>query len=155
MKCEKSKKIISCLSNFCQKKNLFLEKFVAPTLLLVLRIFIAGVFFKSGMVKFSNMESTIYLFENEYHLPLLSPIFAAYFTTFIELTFSILLVIGLATRLAALVFMGMTLTIQFLVIQNHEHFYWLIILATILCFGSGFLSFDRIIKRFCSDCKDK
>jgi putative oxidoreductase len=153
MKCEKSKKIVSCLSDICEKKNLFLEKYFSLILLFVLRIMMASLFFQSGMAKFSNMESAVYLFEFEYQLPFISPVFAAYSATFIELTCSLLLVVGLATRLAALAFIAMTLVIQFLVIQNPQHFYWLAILATIFCFGPGCLSIDRLIKKFCGKCK--
>lgn len=153
MKCEKSKKVISCLSNFCEKKNLFLEKYASLVLLFALRIMMASVFFQSGMAKFSNMESAVYLFEFEYQLPFVSPVFAAYSATFVELTCSILLVVGLATRLAALAFIVMTLVIQFLVIQNPMHFYWLAVLATLFCYGPGLLSIDRLVKKFCGHCR--
>ena len=152
MKCEKTKKLVSCMQNFCEKKNLFLEKYFTPFLLLTLRILIASVFFKSGMTKFSNLETATYLFEYEYQLPLISPVFAAYSATFFELVCSVLLFFGLATRLAAFIFIAMTLVIQFLVIQNPEHFYWLAILATIFCYGAGCFSLDKLIKKFC--CKN-
>lgn len=71
MKCEKSAKIISCLKTFCEKKTQFLQKYFSPILLLTLRIMIATVFLKSGLTKISNFDSTIFLFENEYAVPLL------------------------------------------------------------------------------------
>lgn len=149
MKCEKTKKLVSCVRKFCEKKNYFLEKYFSPILLLALRILIASVFLKSGLTKISNFETTIALFENEYGVPLISPVFAAYLATFFELTCSTLLIAGLATRLAVLPLIGMTLVIQFFVFQNQDHFYWLAVLATILTFGAGFFSFDRLIKKFC------
>ena len=153
MKCEKSAKIISCLGNFCEKKNKFLEKYVAPFLLLFLRLMVASVFLKSGLTKISNFEATIFLFENEYLVPFLNPVFAAYSAAFFELTCSALLILGLATRLACLPLIIMTLTIQFSVIQNPEHFYWLALLATIFTFGPSCFSVDKLIKKCVMKCQ--
>jgi putative oxidoreductase len=154
-KCEKSAKMISCLSNLCQKKTEFLEKYVAPLLLLSLRILVGMVFLKSGLAKISNFESTVFLFEYEYAVPLLSPTVAAYLATFFELACSVFLMAGLATRLAALPLIGMTLVIQFTVIENVMHFYWLAVLVTILTFGAGCISLDGLVKRFCKGCSGK
>lgn len=154
MKCEKTAKLISCLRNFCEKKNKFLEKYFSPILLLVLRIMIASVFLKSGLVKFSNLDSTIYLFENEYRVPLFSPVFAAYSATFFELVCAGLLFVGFATRLATLPLISITLVIQFLVMPSPEHFYWLAILATLLTFGGGCISLDKIIKKCITKCSN-
>ena len=38
-----------------------------------MRLYVAKVFFVSGLLKFSPWDSTLALFENEYHVPLLSP----------------------------------------------------------------------------------
>jgi putative oxidoreductase len=120
-----------------------------------LRLLVASVFLKSGLTKISNFDTTIALFENEYGVPLLSPVCAAYFATFFELTCSVLLIAGLATRLAALPLIGMTLVIQFFVIQNPDHFYWLATLATILTFGGGKISLDHLLKKLCANCIKK
>ena len=152
IKCEKTKKLISCLNNCCEKKNYFLTKYFAPILLLTLRIMIAMVFFKSGLTKISNFDSTIFLFENEYHVPLLSPIIAAYMATIFELGCSVLLIAGLATRLATLPLIGMTLVIQFSIMENVMHHYWLAVLATILTFGAGCISLDALIKKCATKC---
>lgn len=155
IKCEKTKKMISCLTNLCEKKNQFLAKYVSPLLLLTLRLMVASIFLKSGLTKISNFDSTIFLFENEYHVPLLTPICAAYCATFVELFCSGLLIAGLATRLATLPLIGMTLVIQFTVIQNPMHFYWLALLATILTFGAGCISLDALIKKCAQKCANK
>jgi putative oxidoreductase len=153
MKFEKSAKIISCLKTFCEKKTQFLQKYFSPILLLTLRIMIATVFLKSGLTKISNFDSTIFLFENEYAVPLLSPVIAAYLATICELGCSSILIAGLATRLAVLPLVGMTLVIQFTVVQNPEHFYWLAILSTLFVYGAGLLSLDRLIKNFVDKCQ--
>lgn len=122
------------------------EIYFSSLLLLACRLWMANVFFKSGRNKFANMDTTVYLFEYEYDLPLISPVFAAYSGTFFELVCPIFLAFGLLNRFAVLPLIIMTLVIQFLVIQNTEHFYWLFLLATIFTFGSGRISVDRILK---------
>ena len=149
MNCQKTAKLLACAKEICQKSELFLAKYFAPILLLSLRIMIGLVFLKSGLTKISNFETTILLFENEYNVPVLSPAIAAYLATFFELTCSVLLMGGLLTKLATLPLIGMTLVIQFFVIQNPEHFYWLAILSTILTFGGGVLSLDFIATKLC------
>ena len=49
----------------------------APLLDLGIRLYVADVFFRSGLLKVSNWSGTLYLFENEYHVPLLPPEAAA------------------------------------------------------------------------------
>lgn len=152
MKCEKSAKIICCLREFCEKKAQFLQKYFSPILLLTFRIMIASIFLDSGLTKIVNFDSTIFLFE-EYKVPFLPPVLAAYLATATELGCSILLIGGLATRFAALSLIIMTLVIQFTVIQNPEHFYWLALLSTIFVYGAGSLSLDKVIKHFLNKCQ--
>ena len=81
-------------------------------LALVARLGVAAIFFQSGRTKVDGLlhikDSTYSLFETEYHVPLLSPDVAAHAATYSEHLFSILLVVGLVTRLSALAFLGMT-----------------------------------------------
>ena len=153
--CEKIKKSISCLNHLYEIETNFLAKYIAPLLLLALRLMIASVFLKSGLTKISNFDSTLFLFENEYNVPILSPIMAACLATFCELVLSVLLIVGLASRLAALPLMVMTLVIQFSVIQNPMHFYWLALLAVIVTFGPGCISLDALIRRCALNCSSK
>lgn len=155
MNCKKMSKLIQILTNFCEKKNHFLNKYISPILLLSLRIMIAMVFFRSGLTKISNFDSTLLLFEYEYAVPVISPVFAAYSATFFELTCPILLVLGFTTRIATLPLIAMTLIIQFTVFENPEHFYWLAILTTILVYGGGYLSLDNPFKKMFAKCAIK
>lgn len=52
------------------------------------------------------------LFENEYHVPVLPPHVAAYMAAGLELSGSILILMGLATRLSVLALLGMVLVFQ-------------------------------------------
>lgn len=143
-----AKGFFSKLNNLSDKSGAFMERYFAGVLLLLMRLWIADVFFKSGLTKISNFDATISLFEYEYAVPLLPPVLAAILATIFELTCSVLLVVGLMTRFATLPLIGMTLVIQFSVIQNTEHFYWLFLLSTIFIYGAGKLSADALIKKF-------
>jgi putative oxidoreductase len=74
---------------------------LAPIADLAARLYIAKVFFSSGWNKISDWDSTLLLFREEYHVPLLPPEVAAVLGTAGELGLSVLLVIGLFTRFAA------------------------------------------------------
>src|SRR5260370_19827214 len=66
------------------------------------RLYVSWQFLKSGYLKVTSWDSTIYLFENEYHTPVLSPHVAAVAGSFGELFFPTLLVLGLVSRLGAI-----------------------------------------------------
>jgi putative oxidoreductase len=125
----------------------FLEKFCAPVVLLIIRLWMATLFWRSGVVKISDWQSTLALFYQEYKVPLIPPEFAAYLSTAIELTCPILLAVGIATRFATLPMMMMVLVIQFTYLDSNEHLYWLMLLGTLLCFGPGRLSLDYILRK--------
>ena len=61
--------------------------FIAPALDLGIRLWVANVFWKSGLTKIQSWDTTLALFEHEYHVPLLSPQLAALLGTATELTF--------------------------------------------------------------------
>ena len=75
---------------------------LSPVVDLVIRVFVASVFFKAGLTKIASWSSTVALFENEYAVPLLPPELAAFMGTGVELIFPVLLVLGLGSRFAAL-----------------------------------------------------
>src|SRR6267378_6581081 len=92
-----------------------LERVPYALLALPLRLAIATVFWSSAMTKLANWNTAIALFTDEYKLPLLPPQLAAYAAVTIELVTPVLLVLGLGTRAAALVLLGMTSVIELLV----------------------------------------
>ena len=121
--------------------------FAVDLLQLMFRIAIAVVFFRSGLTKIVSWESTVALFQEEYQVPLLPPELAAYLAATFELSCSVLLALGLASRLATLPLLGMTLVIQTFVYPEHwsEHLTWLALLLFILTRGPGAISLDRLI----------
>jgi len=116
---------------------------------LLMRLAIGSVFFNAGLLKYRSWEITLLLFRDEYKVPLVDPTLMARMATFNELTFSTLLFLGLATRLATLPFLGMIVVIQTFVYPNAwiEHLVWTSILLVLLTRGGGALSVDHLIAR--------
>jgi putative oxidoreductase len=125
-----------------------LELFPLSLLQLVFRFSIASVFWKSGQSKIVSWDTTILLFTNEYHVPLLSPQFAAAMSASFELGCSVLIAFGLLTRLATLPLLGMVFVIQTFVYPENwvEHLTWATMLLFLLTRGPGPISLDRLIK---------
>jgi len=120
-------------------------------LLLIARLGIASVFFLSGRTKVDGIlhitDSAYSLFETEYKLPLLSPNVAAHAATYAEHFFPLLLVLGLATRFAALGLLGMTLVIEVFVYPDawSTHLSWAAILLPLVARGGGAVSLDCVL----------
>src|SRR5438046_7609991 len=79
-----------------------LGRFPLSILQLGMRIGVGMVFFNAGLLKYNSFEFAVKLFEDEYKVPLLDPAVAARLAMFNELTFPVLLFLGLATRFATL-----------------------------------------------------
>jgi putative oxidoreductase len=111
------------------------------------RLAVATVFWNSGMTKLASWDTTLQLFADEYRVPLLPPELAAYMAASIELTTPVLLVLGLLTRPAAFVLLGMTTVIEIFVYPQAwpTHIQWAAMLLILLCRGPGRFSLDHLI----------
>ncbi len=120
---------------------------------LVARFAVAAVFWRSAMTKvdesFQVKSTTFFLFKEEYKVPIIPPDIAAYLATYQELIGAVLLVIGLATRLTALSFIGMVAIIQVFVYPSGwpEHLLWFALLFLLVARGPGAISVDHLIWR--------
>ncbi len=114
-----------------------------------LRLAVATVFWNSGMTKLANWDTAVALFVDEYKVPLIPPEIAAYMAASIELTTPVLMVLGLLTRPAALVLLGMTTFIEVFVYPQAwpTHIQWAAMLLVLLCRGPGKLSIDHWLWR--------
>ena len=114
---------------------------------LIARAATVSVFFRSGTQKLSDWSATLMLFENEYHVPLLPPHIAAYMAASMELGGSILVLVGLATRLSVLALLGMVLVIQTFIYPEAwpDHIQWLAYMFILLARGPGRVSLDAFI----------
>jgi putative oxidoreductase len=119
-----------------------------PLLALGLRLYVARVFLLSGLTKIHDWSVTLALFENEYHVPVLSPAVAAAVGTATELSMPVLLVLGLGTRIAA----GVLFVFNIVAVISYpdlpdiavkDHVLWGLMLLVLLVYDAGGISLDR------------
>jgi putative oxidoreductase len=127
-----------------------LDRLPYTLLAIPLRLAVATVFWNSGMTKLASWDTTIALFADDYKVPLLPPEIAAYMGTTVELTTPVLLVLGLLTRPAAAVLLGMTTVIEVFVYPQAwpTHIQWAAMLLVLLGRGPGNLSIDFLLQRW-------
>lgn len=135
----------------------------------VARFSIAAVFWKSGQTKIEGLaidivsgtftlgvprlsDNAVFLFREEYKLPLLPPELGATLAALGEHILPILLLLGLATRLSALGLLGMTMVIQLFVYPDAyaTHGTWAAVLLYLMVHGPGKLSLDAWLARWCT-----
>lgn len=125
-------------------------EYLSPLLNLGIRLWVANVFWKSGLTKIQSWETSVMLFTHEYQVPLLSPTIAAATAIVVELVFPVLLAIGLAGRLSALALFvfNAVAVISYPELSEaglKEHYYWGVLLLVPLLYGPGRLSLDHFI----------
>lgn len=143
--------IIQCTTKYVRLAIRGLD-FVSPLLDLGIRLWVANVFWNSGLTKIASWDNTVLLFENEYSVPLLPPEVAAVLGTFTELVFPVFLALGLGGRFAAFVLF----VFNYIAVISYpdlnpaglkDHMYWGILLLVPLFHGPGKISIDHFIKR--------
>jgi len=118
----------------------------------ITRVSVAAVFWRSGQTKVDGWhvsDATLFLFKDEYKLPLIDPTLAASLATFAEHFFPVLLLLGLASRLSALALLVMTLVIEIFVYPDAwpTHGTWAACFLLLMAQGPGKLSLDHLIAR--------
>lgn len=142
---------MSTLINLLDSGRRLAERIPYGLVALVARIAVASVFWRSGLTKvddsFIIKDNAFFLFKEEYKVPLLPPDVAAYLATYTELVCSVLLVIGLASRLSALALTCMVAVIQIFVYPSGwpDHILWFALLFLIIARGPGAISVDHLI----------
>ncbi|ENC6432005.1 hypothetical protein AO721_00945 [Aeromonas veronii] len=129
-----------------------LPRWSSAGVLLLARLWVASVFFTSGWLKLTEWDSTLYLFESEYQVPLLPWLWAAYLGTAIELLLPLFLLAGLFTRPAALLLFGFNImaVISYPTLWAggfYDHQLWGWMLLTLIIWGGGVLSLDHWLTR--------
>jgi putative oxidoreductase len=138
-------------------------------LALLSRFSIAAIFWISGQTKIEGFAlniisgefqlgwprfapSTLFLFREEYALPLLPVELAAGLATLAEHLFPVLLLLGLATRFSALALLIMTAVIQLFVYPDAypTHGVWASVLLYLMIRGPGAVSLDHWLQRRCA-----
>lgn len=123
-----------------------------PLAQLAARLYVAQVFFLSGLTKLRDWETTLLLFEDEYKVPVLSPAVAAFMGTAGELVLPVLLVLGLGGRFAAA---GLSVVNVVAVLSLAEippaalqqHQFWGSLLLALVLWGPGRWALDALLKR--------
>jgi len=145
------------IAEFTETATRFLA-LLAPAADLLLRLWVANVFFKSGLTKIRSWDSTLHLFSGEcdwcYQVPLLPPVLAAYLGTGAELILPVLLALGLGGRLAAAALFVFNIValislpeVRPVDLMNHQ--LWGLMLLFPILYGPGKISVDHFIRRRC------
>ncbi|MCW5570475.1 MAG: DoxX family protein [Steroidobacteraceae bacterium] len=129
-----------------------LDRLRSP-LLLACRLYVSWQFLKSGWLKLSDWDTTLFLFQDEYRVPLLPPAWAAVAGAAGETVFPLLLIAGFASRPAALGLFAVNALAVYsyrhvLLAAGYEaalaqHVLWGFMLLVLIVFGPGRLSADQ------------
>ncbi|MBD1559634.1 DoxX family protein [Vibrio sp. S9_S30] len=144
----------SAIRNIIDTYDGVVEKLQAgfiPVLLVFCRLWVAWVFFNSGLTKIASWDSTLYLFEFEYVVPLFPWEFAAYSGTAAELILPVFLALGLFTRpMAALLFVfNIIAVISYPLLWDkgfYDHQLWGLMILINVVWGAGLISVDHFLK---------
>jgi putative oxidoreductase len=143
-----------------EKANHLVQTIALPSVVqLVLRVALAVPFWRSGMLKWAGFlklnDTAVTLFSDEfmlhlpggpYHYP--APTVMAFLSGCGEITFPILLVLGLGTRFAGLGLLFMTLIVELTVPDGWPiHITWAAMALGIMAYGPGRVSLDHLIGR--------
>lgn len=130
---------------------------LAPVADLLIRMWLFKVFFVSGLTKIQSWPTTLMLFKNEYHVPILSPEVAAILGTAAELGLPLLILIGIGGRLPAIGLFAFNI-IAVVSYQSFllspvgaaglmQHILWGFMILSIISHGHGTLSIDRLLNK--------
>ncbi|AYV21347.1 MULTISPECIES: DoxX family protein [Vibrio] len=128
-----------------------LQRGFVPLLLVFCRLWVSWVFFNSGLTKIASWDSTLYLFEYEYHVPLIPWELAAYMGTAAELVLPVFMVLGLFTRpMAAILFVFNIIAVVSYPLLWEKGFYdhqlWGLMILIVVVWGPGPISADKLIR---------
>ena len=117
--------------------------------LLALRLWVAWIFINAGLMKFNNWDSTLFLFEYEYQVPLIPWQLAAYLGTAAEVILPAFVAIGLITRPIALALFGFNIVavISYPAIWEAgylDHQLWGLMMLVVILYGAGRWSADQL-----------
>ncbi|MDB5815545.1 MAG: doxX family protein [Rhodocyclales bacterium] len=127
-----------------------------PIMLLAIRLYIGWIFIRSGLTKIDDWGTTLALFHDEYQVPLLPPALAAVMGAAGELLLAPLLVLGFASRFAAL---GLFIVNAMAVLSYpalfqfdcpaaiQSHFCWGTLILVVALFGPGAISADAHFRK--------
>lgn len=120
-----------------------------------IRLYIAQIFYRSGIVRLNSWDSQEFMFTDIHPVPFLPPSFAAPVTTLSEIGLAMAFAFGFLGRLSGMGLLIMTLVIQLIVAQtpqgvenhigNSVHYFWMLLCLVVAINGPGRMSVDRMI----------
>ncbi|MEO8627201.1 MAG: FAD-dependent oxidoreductase [Betaproteobacteria bacterium] len=122
-----------------------------PFVDVIIRLWLAQVFFISGLLKAANWDNALDLAANEYPVSWMSPASAALLGVLIEVGGSVMLALGLGTRAAACAMLVLSLVIQFNYLAFDTHLLWVALFGWYVVNGAGAISLDRMLARGFND----
>lgn len=140
------------------------ERWLGPTVLLLMRIWVAIAFWRAGIVKIEDPIGTRFLFNTTYDVPFLPPDLAAFLGTWIELITPWLLGLGIGGRFTALFLFvyNAIAVISYPDLWPHgfwhglagttdfaDHKIWALMLLAVVAWGTGRWSIDELAARLC------
>jgi uncharacterized membrane protein YphA (DoxX/SURF4 family) len=115
-----------------------------PSWIWLIRLWLAQAFWVSGVLKLANWDTALTLATYEYPVPgwirSRRPCWGNH-----RSLGSMLLAFGLATRLAAIPLLILTLVIQFEYLALDQHLYWAALFGWYIVMGAGPISLDRLL----------
>jgi putative oxidoreductase len=151
---------LSTVALLADKASRLVQAVAAPSLVqLVMRVALAVPFWRSGILKWNGFlklsDTAVTLFTDEFmlHLPggpfhYPAPAVMAFLSGCGEITFPVLLVLGLATRFAGLGLLVMTLIVELTVPDGWPvHITWAAMALGIMAWGPGRLSIDYWLRK--------
>lgn len=123
-----------------------------PLAAMAARLYVGKVFFLSGLTKLRDWDTTLLLFTEEYHVPLLPPAPAAVLGTAGEVLLPVLLVLGWPGRFAAagLFIVNAMAVISYPALEALElkdHYLWGVLLGYLVLHGVGNWSLEGWLSR--------
>jgi putative oxidoreductase len=149
------------LGHLADKAEHLIQTVARPSLVqFVMRVALAVPFWKSGILKWTGFlklsDTAVTLFTDEfmlhlpggpYHYP--APAVMAFLSGCGEITFPMLLVLGLGTRFAALGLLFMTFIVELTVPDGWPiHITWAAMALGIMAWGPGRISMDHLVRGF-------
>ncbi|MBE8162437.1 MAG: DoxX family protein [Bdellovibrionaceae bacterium] len=140
------KKFFICYNNIFTTASRVMQ----PIFLFAIRAHVSWVFFKAGLNKIQSWETTLYLFEEEYKVPVIGPHIAAYLATAGELVLPVALTLGIVSRLSALglFILNVVAVISYPLLWEmgfYDHQLWGLALFIVVLWGPGKLSLDYLL----------
>src|SRR4029077_6679239 len=118
---------------------------------LVIRMWLAQMFFSSAVVKLAPWGDALYLAAPEYPAAGVNPVTAAYLGVSIEFFGAALLAVGLATRFAAVSMLILAIVVQLNYVVLDSHLFQAALFGWFVVRGAGAISLDRLLSRGLAD----